>query len=430
MTTTISPACIASNQEHVYYLSKKSGDWLVLVKSERFPRSFADDTWSIVSMVEPDQLRNDYNRHMQYFEDIDCSVDDDGVFSFRSRKDNFADHYRYDPRERFVPDRLYCNPPNSVGAWIRLSLDETDEVAYRKKIVIQPPIIGTPSNRTGDSMMIYYPHTQEQIPLRGPPTILLGYFNTTKPRKIQSRDLVHVSVAQANGAVYNVVYGDGHIYTIIKSGAPIPVPGSDTVTYNKTLTYFPFQDPFNMTSPPASTATIPWNVDCLDDKYDDEAGTAVANGKFYYFCEARGSTYDNAFRYLYIHDRKAATTQGPIRIDGPHSARLILVHGADTQSDPPLAVIQRTSTQMHLLNLTDASAGRYSDHWFRVPQFPRVGEVCPPSMSKATERAIIGGSVGGVVVIAITAFYLIRKRRRRQASRSDSGSRSLPLPKA
>ncbi|KAF9337293.1 hypothetical protein BG006_005504 [Podila minutissima] len=432
MTTSLSPACIASNHKHVYYLSRESYGWLVLVKSERFPRSFATDAWSIVSMVEPDQLNRLVYPDMRYFQDIDCSVDDDGVFSFRSRRDNFAYHYRYDPRERFVPSQSHCNPPNSVGDWTRQSLDETDEVAYRKKIVIQPPIIGAASNRTGDSMMIYYPHTQEQLPLKGPPTIQLGYFNTTEPSYIRSRDLVHVSLAQTNGAVYNVVYGDGYIYTIIKSGTPIPVPGSDAVTYNKTLTYFPFQDPFNMTSPPASTVTIAWNVDCHDDKYDDEAGTAVANGKFYYFCEPRGATSNDRISYLYIHDRKTATTQGPIRFGGFHRAPMLLVHGADPQSDPPLAVVQGYANRLDLLNLTDVSAARYSEHMFGAPHFQTVYEVCPRSMSQATENAIIGGSVGGVVVIAIAAFFLIRKRRR-QAARSDSiglASRSLPPHKA
>lgn len=90
---------------------------------------------------------------------------------------------------------------------------------------------------------------------------------------------------QTFGAVYNVAYGDGHVYAIIKTGAPITVPRSDNVTCNRILTYFPLQDPFNMTSPPASTVSVPWNVDCRDDSYDDNAGTATVNGKFYYFCE-------------------------------------------------------------------------------------------------------------------------------------------------
>lgn len=205
MATSLSAACIASNQEHVYYLSRESDGWLVLVKSERFPRTFAEDAWSIVSMVEPDQLNRLSYPDMRYFEDIDCSVDDDGVFSFRSRRDNFAYHYRYDPRERFVPSRSYCNPPNSVGGWTQQSLKETDEVAYRKKIVIQPPVIGTASNRTGDSMMIYYPHTQEQLPLKGPPTIQLGYFNTTEPSYIRSRDLVHVSLVNVGSILDKVI---------------------------------------------------------------------------------------------------------------------------------------------------------------------------------------------------------------------------------
>ncbi|KAF9316975.1 hypothetical protein BG003_001357 [Podila horticola] len=48
---------------------------------------------------------------------------------------------------------------------------------------------------------------------------------------------------------------------------------------------FAYSYPFNMTSPPASTVSVPWNVDCRDDSYDDNAGTATVNGKFYYFCE-------------------------------------------------------------------------------------------------------------------------------------------------
>jgi hypothetical protein len=48
-------------------------------------------------MVEPDQLSDYSDRDMAYFNDVDCSVDDDDVFSFRSRKDNFACLYRYDP---------------------------------------------------------------------------------------------------------------------------------------------------------------------------------------------------------------------------------------------------------------------------------------------------------------------------------------------
>lgn len=78
-----------------------------------------------------------------------------------------------------------------------------------------------------------------------------------------------------------MAYDDGQIFSILASEPKIPVPGTNETTYNRTLTYFPFEAPFQLTSPPTSAVSIPWNLDC--GPMDASVGM-VSKARFYYLC--------------------------------------------------------------------------------------------------------------------------------------------------
>lgn len=65
------------------------------------------------------------------------------------------------------------------------------------------------------------------------------------------------------------------MFAVLGSGVPIPVPGTSCVTYDSILAYFPFEALLDLTSPPTSIATIPWNVAPLVGK---KATIKVAHG--------------------------------------------------------------------------------------------------------------------------------------------------------
>lgn len=82
-----------------------------------------------------------------------------------------------------------------------------------------------------------------------------------------------------------MAYGDGQMYVLLKGDNITPYDYARPA-YNTTLSYFPLKAPFTLASPPASTISTPWFLDC-EDTSTNTTVAAAANGKFYFVCPVR-----------------------------------------------------------------------------------------------------------------------------------------------
>lgn len=71
------------------------------------------------------------------------------------------------------------------------------------------------------------------------------------------------------------------MYSVLSSRTQISGQ-SPVFLFNTTLAYYPFEAPFQLTSPPNSAVYVPWVLGC--DVFDSFSIGMAAKGKFYYIC--------------------------------------------------------------------------------------------------------------------------------------------------
>ncbi|KAG0091232.1 hypothetical protein BGZ92_001183 [Podila epicladia] len=272
--------CMAVSQDVVYAAFKgyQTGkDLLTLIKTEYPINSTGNITWSVVSTTP-----------INYFGrigEMKCDVDKDHIF-IMWLPDGIG--YRYEPLALKAPRAQTCSSDsNGLGEWTRMDLVDPYEVKSWRRLIIQPEVIPSFNNKSsnrqdeGDEMVIYYP---QQFPgEHALPIIQYAWINKkTSLNKLTSNNIAFTSLRE-NRATFEILqYGNGQIYSLLASGPSIAVPIANRTIYNKTLVYFPFEAPFQLTSPPTSAVSVPWNVNC--NGRIDVSMAVVIKGKFYFVC--------------------------------------------------------------------------------------------------------------------------------------------------
>ncbi|KAG0094775.1 hypothetical protein BGZ93_006785 [Podila epicladia] len=231
--------CMAVSQDVVYAAFKgyQTGkDLLTLIKTEYPINSTGNITWSVVSTTP-----------INYFGrigEMKCDVDKDHIF-IMWLPDGIG--YRYEPLALKAPRAQTCSSDsNGLGEWTRMDLVDPYEVKSWRRLIIQPEVIPSFNNKSSN-------------------------------RQDEGDEM------RENRATFEILqYGNGQIYSLLASGPSIAVPIANRTIYNKTLVYFPFEAPFQLTSPPTSAVSVPWNVNC--NGRIDVSMAVVIKGKFYFVC--------------------------------------------------------------------------------------------------------------------------------------------------
>ncbi|KAF9315960.1 hypothetical protein BG003_002464 [Podila horticola] len=260
-------ACLAVTQDSMYAViggiqTNGHGEYLLTLIKAQYPTIAAENNiWTVFSTTPLNYFPS--TPYSGWIYDVTCDVDRNGVVSLRGGD---GAEYRYDPLAPKIPKARTC------------SLDNEDSMS-------------TTSNDSGSQnereVVIYYSHSKDSITPR--------FFYTVVNKMAYRSDIAgfnQFTLSENISTIETLTYGEGQMFSVLGSGFPNLIPGTNRVTNNKTLLYFPF-DPFNssfvLASPPASAISIPWNVNC-DTKRDDApyALGMVAKGKFYYICSVCG----------------------------------------------------------------------------------------------------------------------------------------------
>ncbi|KAF9392917.1 hypothetical protein CPB97_007443 [Podila verticillata] len=287
------PACVAVNQDSMYVVNlmgyqsnDQSKPLLALIKTEYPTTETGNNTWSVVSTT-PQSFFVPDTQGILY---ITCDVDNNGVVTLRY--ENGAG-YLYDPLATKRPKAQTCSSAsNGLGEWRRADLILPDEISGWSRLIIRSEdstsTINSNSNSTQDEReaVIYYSSSRSHLT----PNFYYSTFNKLAYlSNITIYDLVEFALSKDIATIDALEYGEGQIYSVLGIGTPRFLPGTDRITYNKTLSYFPF-NPFNstqtLTYPPAQAITIPWNVECdAPGDSNPKSAAVVAKEKFYYVCE-------------------------------------------------------------------------------------------------------------------------------------------------
>ncbi|KAG0013594.1 hypothetical protein BGZ81_000929 [Podila clonocystis] len=274
-------ACIAVNQGTMYAAIKGTqlggdvGDILVLIKSEYPTTVVANNIWSAISTAPAGY----FSLNSDMITNTSCNVDKSGVFTLRFFN---GSGYRYDPTAPKSSKTQTCSSDgNRFGEWKKADLVNPIEPGLVKPVFIQPEIVSSSSNNggynEGDQIAIYQKGFSQELPA----TFLYGRIDKDAyVSTITGKDLSQVSIGEKDMRLDSLAYGDGQMYSVFSSRAQISAQTGFAI--NTTLAYYPFEAPFQLTSPPNSAVYVPWIVDC--DASDPFYLSMAAKGKFYYIC--------------------------------------------------------------------------------------------------------------------------------------------------
>ncbi|KAG0344098.1 hypothetical protein BG004_004746 [Podila humilis] len=438
------PGCIAANNHTIYYIAKTFMDGqraVALVKSPRLPSSFsATNTttdWTIVSVSPSQNLIS--SKLWDFFNNSDCSVDNNGVFSWRSYHDQFAKSVRYDP---IAPWTSTAGPSiintgsQTNGAWSAVSLVQPENMYGLLTLMSHTPDPAA----VKDTLVVYYPHSADQNPTKHIPTIHYANVKMDKFQiQVNEKDIVQVQVTGHYGAVYNLAFGDNQMFTILRGSATASTTqsdGSNNVRYNnKTLAYFPFESPYTLLSPPESIVNVPWDPACADYEYDDLSAAAVAKEKLYYICEPLDALARATYTHLYIFDSVAKVSKGPFRLEVIFRSvrHFTLAYGSALEKDPQFLFLNH-ARGIHVVDL--ATAINNDSGATALTMIDITGSVTPPktdlqppapeapaSNTSSTATIIIVATVVPILIIIATVagFLLWRRKRRRQILQQHNG---------
>ncbi|KAG0343885.1 hypothetical protein BG004_004916 [Podila humilis] len=397
-------------------------------------KSASFQTWDILSV----KAEEDFTYKLYPIESVHCWVDRMGVFFVSNQIVGDGTIDSFDPVASRTDETTYiskenlCKKPKfpNGGRWNSRSAIMQTSVKYKRWFPVydlsSPPF---------ELALVFSTRPQEAIPLIAPPTIQIATIYSTSTSPSIPITMPRTALSAENGAIYNMAYGNNQMFTIIKSGIPTPIEENmDTsiarVKYNQTLTYFPFQSPYNMTGFAGSAISIPWNVDCIDYDYVDKNQAAAAGGKFYYACKTPESVTSNTRSELklYVFDTKTLQLKNytlPASYSGFH---LSLVFGQTSEVNPTQAFIANDGDQfVHVVNLPmptveGAKEEPVDDSFVRmnlmsVPEVYRLCDVKDAAEEKLSPGQLSGITLGILIFVIIVGVYVRHRLRRKREER-------------
>ncbi|KAF9309603.1 hypothetical protein BG003_009557 [Podila horticola] len=259
--------CFAANKDAVYYVHtskelKETGSIMTLAKSAQPPGSgLLGSSWTIVGTTTKTDILGENGGTDGHVDNTDCHVDENDT---------------------------------KLGYWSTAHLLQPSEAAESIGLLIQPENNASESTSgTRDIVTVYYGAENKMT------TFQYAHIKSTGFNiEITERDLSQVQMPNPRGFVYKMAYGDGQMYVLLKGDNITPYDYARPA-YNTTLSYFPLKAPFTLASPPASTISTPWFLDC-EDTSTNTTVAAAANGKFYFVCPSYLSK--RPYSRLYIFD--------------------------------------------------------------------------------------------------------------------------------
>ncbi|KAI9236489.1 MAG: hypothetical protein BYD32DRAFT_437392 [Podila humilis] len=426
------PGCIAANHNSVYYIAKTfigTAKAFVLVKTSSFTAS-STNTWSVVSVTPSANLAS--VRVWDFINDSDCSVDSNGVFTWRSYMDQFTKSIRYDPNAPWISTSGTTNPGNKThGEWNSVMLTQPGSFHGQIQLIDD-------TSDAKDTLVVYFPQASDRDPASLGPSIEYVTVKTEKDKIDMSKtNLARAQLAITNSTVHNVAFGDGQLFSILRS-APVEAPDA-SIKYNKNLFYFPFTPNLVLSSPPASMVTIPWDPMCRDHPYDDQSEAAVANGKFYYLCEAPEIPSQPKYSNLYIYDSVTSMTRGPVRLEGTFNMRhFTLAYGSAASPADPQFIFLNSNRTVQVVDLATGTGAFVTMTNITGTMKPPALTVDPlPITSDATAcvgsckhtGVIVAATVVPILVFAAAAAYLLWRRRKKARTQPQGGHELSQLPR-
>ncbi|KFH65642.1 hypothetical protein, variant [Podila verticillata NRRL 6337] len=393
------PHCVASNQDAVYAVSTmyiRDDLHFVVVKSASNPTSSFAAEWEVVAISSLDDVDPQNPNLLQTLIRDECSVDNDGTFSMWAREnDNFYNFKFVRSSQGTFSTSNKCEKNNPRGAWTKTQLVMPGRFAYKRWMSVQDP-----SSTAGAATLVVHTRTEEALPPVAPPTIQYAPINTTSMQTfVNSQDLRPIVL----------------MFALLKSGAPIPIPDESDipdkgrVTYNRTLTYFPFP-PQNQADVP-QVVSVPWNVDCWDSEFWDENYARASNGKLYYLCKT------------------SETKIIPIGVSDP--GLFTLAYGPSSKTDPQFVTVfryrSRSSSFTIDLSKNETEPSTDSPPFSTLPSSYKINEMCGTLGKGRTLWENIGIAIGTLVGVALLVWCWLRWRNKRKAPKTTVEEGGLPV---
>ncbi|KAF8948321.1 hypothetical protein BGZ52_006988 [Haplosporangium bisporale] len=433
------PSCFAANSDSVYFIAKavnmtsyysSSGELVALVKSDPYPVSIQKAKWTVVSTATSRRF-SDWHSHNYGFNDMSCTVDDNGVFVFAGDySDSGQVAYRYDP---LTPTGLYYETltKNNTGDWSPLTVgidsswfSTSTEFYSLFSVNGRNANDGTPSESLRGSnstqFVAEYNFKSSMSHLDYRPSIEYAEFDSNGYK-------LHYHTANmtvtANGTVLSVRFGSEKLWAVMETGNPYYVPADNYTRprHHRTLAVFPFTTPYNLTSPPASTVTTPWDLACEDSEIQI---SAVFGNKLYYGCRSDNGTFPAG--HLYTYDSTTNRIQGPVDTDIFFTQRksLTLVPGNPGSVSPAYGLVS-TFTSFSVLDLSPENYGQCTNFdsldnsMFLVDdRLESPSALCSDNCGQdTTTYAIFGGVFGSVSLILICWLLVVLCQQRRETKR-------------
>ncbi|KAF9425653.1 hypothetical protein BGZ94_007346 [Podila epigama] len=369
----------------------------------------ANTTWEPISTTYEDIFIKDKGYYRYPRRDVVfCHVQDNGTFSMWDRE---GTEYRYDPLAPRTYNFGTCSTGNTdLGEWSRYDMKGYVRFQYHDTLIVQPESVTEDvawvlEISRGNSAISYYPY-QPSEHLR-----ILTWSDSS------------VSVANAGYFIQSVVYGDGHVYAILREDEDEDTVSQELIRgearYWK-LACFPFKP--SSEPVPSEAVVIPWIVKCDQDQYNKlRLFSASAKGKFYFFCPITNGTDDSTVINLYTFNSDSKLSQGPRRIqatlDNPGSNvnYMDLVSGSAQDAEPAYAILTISGTRRLVIDLR----GDYDSlpNWeeYRQPvEVASVPELEPECRTKgSTTKLIVSCTLSALFVASFLAFWYVRWRSRR-----------------
>ncbi|KAG0016736.1 hypothetical protein BGZ81_011072 [Podila clonocystis] len=438
------PRCFATNNDTIYFLAravrtndKTEQELVALVRSDPYPTSIQEARWTVVSTSTSGKFSEWYERYYGAG-DLSCSVDDNGVFIFTGPySNNERRSYRFDP-QALKSDYYETFPKNTTGEWAALVLSFGSRYFPRTYNPSSPePFLlfsvneassthndtstGLVQGANSKQFMVQYKFMGQKnvdyvdsSPMIEYATIgASGYTNNYKSSNLTTN---------TNGTVLSIRYRNEKLWVVMETGTPYygHINNYTYARYHRTLAVFPFTAPYNLSSPPVSIATTPWDLTCEE----NEIQTWGAFGdKIYFSCRS-----GDWAAHLYTYDSATNETQGPVETDRSCTGKrsLTLVPGKPGSLSPAFGLVS-DSTSFGVLDLRLENYGRCTrfesdgKSLFLVDETVEAPKPDPPEcLESCTEwkamKALIGGVAGAIAALVICcclmAWYCSKKRQR------------------
>ncbi|KAF9428791.1 hypothetical protein BGZ94_001015, partial [Podila epigama] len=386
----LTPRCIAANKEAVFFVASgvskdihDGQELVVLVRSGTRPDLISGTVkWSV---AEPRVKQEVYT-------------------VFRAR---------YDPDVPALADYGTKNHMGTeLGEWLVMPMYPTSPIWNTQRSWIH--------GETLEAQFVQFPTPGDRLPILTKPWIEIG--TIMQQGSITDFRLPKVNITEANGVVHSLQYGDGQLYIVLKYGEELPSPPYPKLTYNRTLTYFPFNAPWTLTSPPAQLLSVPWDLDCKDTIASDLSKTGVAHNSFYYICQRPS---DTSLSNLYTFDSTTKVRLGPypVNFGVARTEDMVLTYGPDNKGSPQFAIVPNyVNNTFYYTSVTPDFAGTvlgsgtFDTSGFQVDD--NIKDFIPKEGRGKLSAVALGLiSAGAVLVVGLIITAVFVQRRRRLARR-------------